>query len=491
MSLQFGSEVREPVRSRIEYAFRVFAAVYGHLVLMPSANNTGVQCFYGELPPAALKESTFHIPHLYRPEAPAIGGKFAKYTYADTEVYLAYGLDNATARPDWLGEIFLWLSSSYERGIIARDSAGRIPYSEMVFARSGLSPRKAHAARLMAWLEGAISGGQGEKTLPRAPSPLPGVHHIVVCSHDIDFYYTNRTTAFVRHAKNIALALFQYHSGSFFRANLQMMLGLLIGKRTGDYIRALLEAASGEYDFASTLFVVGRRAHRRDPNYRIEEIANRLSVAGRQHGFSIGIHGSYRSVTEDRSLAQETRDLRALTHGKVLANRQHWLRFGEHKALFDEVERAGLLVESTLGFSEEIGFRNGACFAFPPYDFAQERPHNFLEVPLVVMDGALRVASRASGKHPQALADEVLAESRRFGWGGVSLVWHNPIEAISVPMEINDVFWNCAKQKKQFREKWVSADEFLSACAARYRRAGLLAYSAAAVHEPLAEVSQR
>jgi hypothetical protein len=230
------------------------------------------------------------------------------------------------------------------------------------------------------------------------------------------------------------------------------------------------------------LFVVTRQGHRRDPNYRLKQIAGELEDAV-EKGFSVEVHGSYRSVVEDQTLAEEAGALRDCTGRKPLGNRQHWLRFAEHQVLFDEIERAGLLADSTLGFSEAVGFRNGACFAFPPYNFAQERPCNFLEVPLVLMDGALETEARVSGRAPEQLAQEVLGESRKYGWGGVSVLWHNPIEPLSVPEEINAVFWKCAKQKEALGEKWVSLEQFLVCCAERYRRAGLLASASVGVDE--------
>jgi hypothetical protein len=76
-------------------------------------------------------------------------------------------------------------------------------------------------------------------------------------------------------------------------------------------------------------------------------------------------------------------------------------------------------------------------------------------------------------ERPQQLADEVLGESRKRGWGGIAVLWHNPIEPLSVPAEINRVFWSCAQKQQEFREKWMSLDQFLSCCAARFQQAGL------------------
>jgi hypothetical protein len=213
--------------------------------------------------------------------------------------------------------------------------------------------------------------------------------------------------------------------------------------------------------------------HRRDPGYRIAQIAPDL-VDAATRGFSVGLHASYSSIVENASLCGEATALRLAVGHKPQGTRQHWLRFDRHGKLFHAVEQAQLAYDSSLGFPESCGFRNGASFAFPPYDFGKEQPHNFLEIPLVMMDGSLAMMARATRQHPQVLADAVLAESRKWGWGGVGILWHNPMEPIQVPENVNRVFWACAASRKKVGEEWMSADRFLSAALGRFQSAGLL-----------------
>jgi hypothetical protein len=72
------------------------------------------------------------------------------------------------------------------------------------------------------------------------------------------------------------------------------------------------------------------------------------------------------------------------------------------------------------------------------------------------------------------LAEQVFNESKNLGWGGGAILWHNPIEPLSVPEEINSVFWKCADRQKNRQEKWMSVDQFLAASISRYQAAGLL-----------------
>lgn len=470
--LVFDDAVDPLVRGRMNYSFQVFAAVYGYTVALDS-EGAGTRCFYGNHPRRDRAPKEFWIPARYEARrrtgnAPAP----QRRRYANEDFFLVYGVDGRTGDPDWLGEIFEWVSAAFERGVEERDPEGRIPYRASLFEKQGISPFKPHAGLLMAWLENALRGNSKTEALPRAKSPLPGVDHAVVCSHDIDFYYTGKRDAFRRIGKNLAISVIDYRSPSFLFSNLGMAADLARGGRTGDYISKMVEAIEAA-GFRSTLFAVAGGNHRRDPNYRLEEIQRHLRHAAAR-GFGVGVHASYESASRPGTVKEETAALGKALREPPQGSRQHWLRFGSHQSLYKQVEEAGLTYDSSLGFSETCGFRNGANFAFPPYDFENERPCPFLEIPLVIMDGSLFAAARRLRREPQSVADEILKESRSLGWGGIAVLWHNPMEALQVPEAINRVFWKCAGERKLCGEEWMSAESFLKAILPQYHRAGLL-----------------
>jgi hypothetical protein len=473
LRLQFGREVPVLVRARISYAFRVFAAIYDYTVVENGSRGEAVaELFYGDTQAYPRATATLVIPARYRPEVPSVRTKLRSCRYAGEEIPLAFGCDAKTGNPDWLGEIFFWLSCGAELDVVERDSVGRIPYSRTAFGREGISIRKPYASLLMGWLENHLRNGSGVQQFRKAPSPMPGVEHLVISSHDIDFYYTNARAALLRLLKNVGIAVRLYGSGSFLKSNLEMILKILAGKRAGDYLPALVEELQ-KANFTSTVFVVAGNHHRRDPNYQLSELAAVIAEADKS-GCSVCVHGSYTSVLDGDKLKDEASALEKMLGKKPLGSRQHWLRFDRHQRLFDAVEKSQLLFDSTLGFPDAVGFRNGAAFPFPPYNFREERAYKFLEIPLVLMDGSLEADVRVNGGDAQETADQVLMESRRLGWGGVSVLWHNPIEPLAVPENINKVYWNSAAKQTAYRERWMSAHEFLSCSLSRYQQAGLL-----------------
>jgi hypothetical protein len=397
-----------------------------------------------------------------------------RFLHADEWFDLFYGVDNL-GRPDWFGEIFEWISSADEISQVGRDTTGRIPYEKSIFYRQGKSPLRPRASLAMAWLEGYLRYGLAKSTLVKAPSPVEGTDHFVICSHDIDIHWTQQwgwRDRVKRQFKNLLICPLESRSPSLLMSSSARLLKSLLGMHVDDFIPSLLEAARKK-DFQSTLFVIANSVHRRDANYQLEQLVPKLREAALA-GFDVDLHASYTSVVEKCDLRSEADHLSKLMHRYPFGNRQHWLRFDSHHKLFSEIERAHLLYDSTLGFSNQIGFRNGACFAFPPYNFAREEACNFLEIPLAIMDRALLYAGRDSGKTYADLTEELFEESRRFGWGGISMLWHNPMEDVYVPRAVNQILWDRIRDKHAYREKWVSASSFLAASLERYQAAGLL-----------------
>lgn len=106
----------------------------------------------------------------------------------------------------------------------------------------------------------------------------------------------------------------------------------------------------------------------------------------------------------------------------VLGQRQHYLNFHPSQ-LFDEVERAGLSYDTSVGYNDISGARAGTYFPYRPFNLATGRAHSFWEIPFVLMDTTLATTCRFSPaqalEHSQAILARV-AQAR----GCVAIIWH-------------------------------------------------------------------
>jgi hypothetical protein len=144
----------------------------------------------------------------------------------------------------------------------------------------------------------------------------------------------------------------------------------------------------------------------------------------RDEGFDVGLHGSWRSALDPAVLASERERLSAAVDGAISSTRQHYLHYDARcTARFQD--RAGLSVDSTLGFNRNIGFRAGTSLPFRQFDLRAQTSMHLLEVPLVIQEAALLAANALELDH--ALAREVIRtiiDTVAEASGVVTLLFH-------------------------------------------------------------------
>ncbi|MEM1321917.1 MAG: hypothetical protein AAGG75_16775 [Bacteroidota bacterium] len=107
-----------------------------------------------------------------------------------------------------------------------------------------------------------------------------------------------------------------------------------------------------------------------------------------QRGYQVALHPSYAAHREEALFERERGRLETLVGESLRQSRQHFLHF-DFRETPQLLERQGILVDSSLGYQDQIGFRCGTGFAYALYHFAEQRAFRFKEKPLIVMDTAL------------------------------------------------------------------------------------------------------
>ena len=139
----------------------------------------------------------------------------------------------------------------------------------------------------------------------------------------------------------------------------------------------------------------------------------------RSRGSEVGIHGSFGShLSATQFMEEMTRFDEPVTGGRF-----HYLNF-DITSGFELLAGQGIQYDSTLGFAEAPGFRNGIAFPFAPYHFKHNRPYPLLEIPLVAMDTTFR--SYQHTPLPEILPEvkSLLEEALKFR-GCLTILWHN------------------------------------------------------------------
>jgi hypothetical protein len=188
----------------------------------------------------------------------------------------------------------------------------------------------------------------------------------------------------------------------------------------------LIAEKEGESGFRSSFYYLSS-------NYPLGQVRATARKLHRR-GWDVGLHGDF--GTHD-SLAEMRKTVERFTKGiglKPRGLREHYLRFDFARS-WRVVEDAGFDYDTTIGNSDELGFKLGLATPFHPPD---ERwgPMRLLEVPLSLMDTTLWGYLKKSEE--EGLNDVIRFMEMVEGVEGLfTLLWHQE----AVRMKGGRIYW--------------------------------------------------
>lgn len=470
----------DALRARLGYAFRLFCAIYGHRPLFEPTGTADwdVAIRYRDASQNASISDARTIwlcrglmeRDVRRPAPPPV--KYARNGLVTT---LHYAPQNSKA-PDWIGEIFEWVSCADEYSVTQRDRTGAPRFEATYAGRHNLDIRIPYAAIAMRALQLEICR-VAPRLSERAPVPEGLLGNAVIPTHHVNYFPSCRAQAAIHLLRRATLSCFQQKQpGAALRhAAFAMQTAIRAGNHSlHKLIDQVVNVAERELTlgFKSSFYFQAQSDRLLDSDRSLAE-PEVLEVMRwlKARGMEVRLRGSS-LINRSHALAHEYNS-RAKSGLHRFDGRRHQLRLLFDRLLPDVVP--DLPYDSSIGWPDRIGFRAGACFAYPPYDFANERPAAFLEFPVVAMDEALR----GPGRQPGAIFHEIsqmIAASRRLGWGGISLMWHPAASASGRhAQEVSNVFWRLAEDRSRWNDVWLKASRFLELARGRFVTVGLLA----------------
>lgn len=242
----------------------------------------------------------------------------------------------------------------------------------------------------------------------------PENHRFAAClTHDVDSIYPSWKYAFFTAAK---FAL---------KSRPQESLGRLVGKTRKDNsqnpywnFKRILEL-EGRYGARSSFYF---KATSKDPVgwiYNVEDLRDEIGYLT-DIGWEVGLHGGFYSYNNPKELKREKETLENALGKEVIGIRMHCLRF-DVPDTWRLLADLGFKYDTTFGYPDMPGFRNGMCHPFKPFDLCKEKEVDILEIPLTVMDGSLF-------KMPLDEAWAIikgLIEITEKNKGVITILWHN------------------------------------------------------------------
>lgn len=249
-----------------------------------------------------------------------------------------------------------------------------------------------------------------------APTYPGGKKFGVVLSHDIDLLYL--TNSFTKVIVNIMKGMYAKDK----RLLSHSLISLLRNKIWDEYaVNHLLDIES-KYGAKSTFFFFGVNGNEIGYNYQISE-QKELLVNIQNAGCEIGLHGSYEAYSDEKKLRVEKQNLEEALGSEVIGYRNHNLNFDISRT-WALLEKVGFKYDATYGLADRVGFRNGMCHPFYPYDRASNNTIGLVAIPLHLMDTTILHYMNMSLDQGFRELNKIVGAVKNCN-GVISFLWHN------------------------------------------------------------------
>jgi hypothetical protein len=334
---------------------------------------------------------------------------------ADLKPHAAHGetapvpIWRADDTPDLLASAFYWLAGLDELRTPHRDVHGRVRSADSLLVQSGCAERPI-ADVYRRWL---LADAQA------AGLEASDVDGWTFCpTHDLDALRKWRPGIVWREVGQRALNPRHREALSGRLARLgRAAWGVLSARDPYAASPLRLAAESARRGGQATLLFKADARSIYDVPYALPSTTLR---ALREQEHEIGLHPTYASFDDPAALGREAERL-GLAGG--FAHRAHYLRYDVRRSP-GILQAAGVRADSTLGWADRAGFRRATARPFRLYDLLADAPTSVVEVPLVLMDGAVFDRQGASLGEAERLTRRLLEQVRRSG-GAAAGLWHH------------------------------------------------------------------
>jgi peptidoglycan/xylan/chitin deacetylase (PgdA/CDA1 family) len=177
-----------------------------------------------------------------------------------------------------------------------------------------------------------------------------------------------------------------------------------------------------KYNAKSSFYFLTLDKNEIDFNFNIEDLEPELKYII-DNGCEVGLHGGFGEYNNLEKIKEKKMRLEKIIDKKVLGYRNHYLKF-KIPDTWEVLNKAGFKYDTTFGYADCVGFRNGMCHPFKPYNLKTEKEIDILEIPLIIMDFTLfdymHLEIDESWKIIKLLIDTV--EQYK---GVITILWHN------------------------------------------------------------------
>jgi peptidoglycan/xylan/chitin deacetylase (PgdA/CDA1 family) len=177
-----------------------------------------------------------------------------------------------------------------------------------------------------------------------------------------------------------------------------------------------------KYNAKSTFFFMAMTKNDSDFNYNPNDLGNWLGKIV-DSGWEVGLHGGQRAYNDLGVMKNQKQRLEKVMGKKVAGYRNHLMKF-QTPLTWELIQKAGFKYDSTYGYNDCVGFRNGMCHPFRPYDLNSNHFIDLWEIPLTIMDSTFDYYMRLDKKDEWNITKKLIDTVQQLN-GVITILWHN------------------------------------------------------------------
>ena len=177
-----------------------------------------------------------------------------------------------------------------------------------------------------------------------------------------------------------------------------------------------------KYDAKSSFYFLATDKDIFGYKYNIEDIPDDICYI-LESECEVGLHTSYYAFNQIDEIRSEKEKLEKIIGKKVKGVRNHLLRFNIPKS-WEILSKVGFSYDTSFGYHNTIGFRNGMCHPFKPFNLDTNKQIDIIEIPLCISDVALFSFMKKNALESWALIKKLIDSTEMFG-GVLTILWHN------------------------------------------------------------------
>lgn len=216
-----------------------------------------------------------------------------------------------------------------------------------------------------------------------------------------------------------------------------------------------------KYDVCSTFYFFATEKDILGNKYKIENLYEEIKYI-LDMDCEIGLHTGYYSYDKLDMIKTERKKLEEIIGKQIIGIRNHLLRF-KIPFSWELLSKAGFKYDSSLGYHDMIGFRNGMCHPFRPFNLNNNKSIDIIEIPLCIGDIALFSYMKKTADESWEYIKKIIDNVEKCG-GVLGILWHNWF--FSFPVSYCGIFgkeWTSLYEKIlnycSLKKAWITTGE--------------------------------